>query len=161
MLTWRQTMALLAATAGSLVADSAALRVVTERSFPDGWTEPEVTSSQGTSSYAPSVPASVTPRDLGTVLDVGSSTVHTSGRSRDPEATTAHIEYRYRLKLPNGSAVALTPGVWKSIGSDAVRLTRLSGGGFALQYRNSGRTLRLRSQAGAAPPASEGRPPLP
>lgn len=161
MLTRSRIVALLAALASSLVADSATLRVVTERSFPDGWTEPEVTGSQGTSSYAPSVPSSVTPRDVGTVLDVGSSTVHSTGRSRDPEAATAHIEYRYRLKLPNGSAVALTPGAWKSIGSDAVRLTRLPGGDFALQYRNSGRTLRLRSQAGAAPPASEGRPPLP
>jgi hypothetical protein len=154
-------LAWLAALASSALADSASLRVVTERSFPDGWTEPEVTSSAAGSSYAPSIPSGSTPRDTGTVLDVGSSTVHTSGGNSNPEMASARIDYRYRLLLPNRTAVTLTLGSWKSIGTDAVRLTRLASGDFALQYRNAGRTLRLRAPAGAAPPASGGRTPQP
>jgi hypothetical protein len=161
MLTMRWVLVFVAAAAMGLVADSATLRVVTERSFPDGWTEPEVTSGQGTSSYAPSIPSGFTTRDVGTVLDVGSSTVHTSGRISDPEGASARIGYRYRLVLPGGIAVALTPGVWKSLGSDAVRLTRLPGGDFALQYRNTGRILRLRAPATAATAAGLGLPPPP
>jgi hypothetical protein len=160
MLRLRRVLALLAAAATGVLADSANLRVVTERSFPDGWTEPEVTSSdQGTSSYAPSIPSGTATRDVGTVLDVGSSTVHTSGRIADPEVASARIEYRYRLRLPGDIVVTLTPGTWKSIGTDAVRLTRLANGDFALQYRNSGRILRLRGRpAGAGTPASAVRP---
>lgn len=155
MHTARWLLAFITAAATGAMGDSANLRVVTERSFPDGWTEPEVSTTDGTSSYAPSVPSGSRTRDVGAVLDVGSSTVHTSGRSSDPEVTSARIQYRYRLVLPGGTAVTLTPGVWKRLGSDAVRLTRLSSGDFALQYRNTGRVLRLRSAASA------GKPPAP
>lgn len=153
---WITVLALLAAPL--VVADSATLRVVTEKAVADGWTEPKVTEGQGGSSYAPAVPTGVSTRDLGAVVDVGSATVHSATRDDPPESSTAHIEYRYRLRLPDGTAVNLTPGVWRAIGTDAVRLTRLSDGAYALQYRNSGRTLRLRAQSGNPPAKGSERP---
>jgi hypothetical protein len=146
----RWALAFVAATTSLALADSANLRVVTERSFPEGWSEPEVTTGDGAGSYAPSIPSGFSTRDVGTVLDVGGSTVHTSGRISDPEVSRARIAYRYRLLLPGDIAVTLTPGVWKDLGADAVRLTRLASGDFALQYRNSGRILRLQGRPAAA-----------
>jgi Flp pilus assembly secretin CpaC/tetratricopeptide (TPR) repeat protein len=49
---------------------TAVIRMVQERYFPEGWTEPEITAEEGIVSLVPSMPEYGEARDVGVVLDV-------------------------------------------------------------------------------------------
>ena len=142
---WRSAVVLLIGVAAQFTwADSANIRIVKERQFPEGWTEPEITTNEGATSVKPSVPSGFKTRDVGAVLDIGASTVHLKGASTDAVNVPVDVTYKYRLRLPTGIVANLKLGKWANVGHDMVRLLKGRDGTYFLQYRKTGRILRLR-----------------
>jgi general secretion pathway protein D len=78
----------------TLSGNTAVLRTVQERYFPESWTEPEVTAGTDTTgmSFKPSIPEFGEPRDIGVVLEV-TPTVAADGYSIDLDLRPQVIDF--------------------------------------------------------------------
>lgn len=96
-------------------ADSANLRIVEERQFPEGRSAPEVGDTGAARSMTPSVPDGVQTRQLGTVLDIGQASAH---EARIPPAFRPNRAPRLRLRFEDGTVREVEIGFWTKINDD-------------------------------------------
>ena len=121
--------------AGKSVAGS--MFIGEERYLPTGWTEPEVSQSNGKLTFKPSIPSGFEKRSFGGGLQMQGTV------SRREVAAPQGIPMSFRLTLVDGSTVSVKEGEAFVVNKHRYQLLGLEGEKLVIKSLDSGTLLRM------------------